>query len=389
VESLSVPPGGSPAEQCRLLLAAVSAWLETLAPARTLADAIFAELQVSDLACFEAVNAEYAKAFRSQPPARVCIQTPLPEALHLRLRLLLREASSTLEAQSLRVQSISTWAMACIGPYSQAFRVGPLLFSAGVLGLIPHSMVLPTAAQAAVALPASDVAELAQWEAELWLLMRSLLAVLAEMGHKPSNVRMARIYTSASGIDSCRAICAAVLRYFGSHPEGAPLMAFAAVPRLPKDGCVEVQVVCASDEEPIPAVRTLQCCGGTVTAAIRCLGGSGTCRSWTCMVEFQRLRDVLLEDVAQAAAHCGSLLQEALLELTSEVGEAISGLNMGLEVQYSSPQLNPRSVEEVVGSAVRSCGGCFDGAAVSFMPVLSLGAHTRLRFLALVGPTGP
>eukprot|EP00971_Amphidinium_carterae_P310012 6160418-Amphidinium_carterae.1 len=38
--------------------------------------------------------------------------------------------------ENLRVQSISTWAMACIGPYSQAVRLGDLLLTSGVLGRV-------------------------------------------------------------------------------------------------------------------------------------------------------------------------------------------------------------------------------------------------------------
>lgn len=133
------------------MLLAVEAWLKEKY-GRTLREAIFAEVQVADLTCFESVNAAYATHFVEEPPARVCIQTPLPEGVRIRFRFFLSEAAKVSDGRSgLRVQSISTWAMASIGPYSQARRNGcdgGLLVSSGVLGLVPHSMVLPTTEQA-------------------------------------------------------------------------------------------------------------------------------------------------------------------------------------------------------------------------------------------------
>lgn len=43
---------------------------------------------------------------------------------------------------TLHVQSISHWAPANIGPYSQAVRVGDFVYLAGQIGLVPGSMQL-------------------------------------------------------------------------------------------------------------------------------------------------------------------------------------------------------------------------------------------------------
>ena len=44
--------------------------------------------------------------------------------------------------QVLHVQSISSWAPSCIGPYSQASMLGGLLHMAGQIGLDPPTMQL-------------------------------------------------------------------------------------------------------------------------------------------------------------------------------------------------------------------------------------------------------
>ena len=185
----------SAAAQCDALLQEVSKWL--ISQERCLRDVAFAEVQVSDLSCFEAVNAVYARHFEENPPARVCIETPLPRGIDVRLRLLLRPHQGASPRDALRVQSISTWAMACIGPYSQVQRpMANMLCSSGVLGLVPHSMSLPAALEG-----------LQQYEAELWMLMRSLHNVLQVMGSGFQEISLAQVYATA-GVDSTRSFSA-------------------------------------------------------------------------------------------------------------------------------------------------------------------------------------
>lgn len=50
---------------------------------------------------------------------------------------------STQTRSALHVRSLSYWAPANIGPYSQAVRVGERLFVAGQIGLIPASLSIP------------------------------------------------------------------------------------------------------------------------------------------------------------------------------------------------------------------------------------------------------
>lgn len=62
-------------------------------------------------------------------PCRVCVQAPLPAGQLLQMDCLLHDWIDPLEEgcfhqrEALHVQSLSHWAPANIGPYSQAFRV--------------------------------------------------------------------------------------------------------------------------------------------------------------------------------------------------------------------------------------------------------------------------
>lgn len=84
-------------------------------------------LYLSNMQDYTAVNEVYAKSFTSHYPARVCVQADLPHPLFMQLDIaLLKTSNNSLPTSHLHVQSISHWAPANIGPYSQAFKVNSL-----------------------------------------------------------------------------------------------------------------------------------------------------------------------------------------------------------------------------------------------------------------------
>ncbi|CAD7957654.1 unnamed protein product, partial [Amoebophrya sp. A25] len=111
---------------------------------------LFVDLQLADVAAdFGEVNKLYSSVLfpnKIRPPSRCCYQTSLPPGVKLRLDRKKKIDVAT-EVATTHVQSVSGWAMACIGPYAQAVRRhhDGLFLSAGVLGLIPHAMILPSA----------------------------------------------------------------------------------------------------------------------------------------------------------------------------------------------------------------------------------------------------
>lgn len=376
VDTFDLSRDGTPAEQCAALLTAVSAWLAGLE--RDLKHVVHCEVQVSDLGCFGPMNSEYARFFDIEPPSRVCIQTTLPEGLLLRLRILVRDAGKDDEAlkfQSLRVQSISTWAMPCIGPYSQATRIGPFLFSAGVLGLIPHSVVFPTFEQLAKHLPdRSGRGDMQQWEVELWLLMRSLHNVLKEMGSSFGEARLACVYTV--GERNFAAVSQLVLAYMQREdPHAAPLIALAEVPRLPKDGRIEINLVC-SPSETAAQIASVPSGPDAPVAVSRPLQGAWVCSSES-GVQVQGA-DVSGAQIARCAEQCVTAVWRQLQENVGDVPGEFS-----LQVQYaftSAHCLVSTAVEEAVASILMT-----EKCAISYMPVSYLGAGIHLRVVALTG----
>ena len=106
-------------------------------------------LQISEMSCFGAVNQAYCHFFLNDlnRPSRVCIAGKfLNENQHVSIECLLdrrkAEKSHIYANSTLFVQSVSEWAPACIGPYSQATAQERILRLAGQIALIPSNMEL-------------------------------------------------------------------------------------------------------------------------------------------------------------------------------------------------------------------------------------------------------
>ncbi|KAG2152366.1 meiotically up-regulated 71 protein [Suillus cothurnatus] len=90
---------------------------------------------------FAAANKAYAKLFGVSPPSRACVGVDLPEGVGMMLECIARKDNTR---RALHVQSLSYWAPANIGPYSQAVTVEPYVFVSGQIGLLPPSLTLPS-----------------------------------------------------------------------------------------------------------------------------------------------------------------------------------------------------------------------------------------------------
>jgi len=74
---------------------------------------------------FALVNAVYVTFFGASPPARACVAVDLPSPTRVKLDCIAYNENSPADRQALHVQSLSYWAPANIGPYSQAIVVRP------------------------------------------------------------------------------------------------------------------------------------------------------------------------------------------------------------------------------------------------------------------------
>lgn len=175
---------------------------------------LFVEVQVSDISLFALVNQQYSSIFTSEPPARVTIQSALPDGVMCRIRVVY----SPSKFRRLHVQSISTWAMACIGPYAQSVTAGSTCLTSGVLGLIPHSMTLPPGG----------------WEAELILALRSLCNVVDVAGPLADTRKVAIVHVTPSA-GSLIEVEERVKQYLPTFQ-----VLVVRVPALPRGACIEV-----------------------------------------------------------------------------------------------------------------------------------------------------
>ncbi|KRT83502.1 hypothetical protein AMK59_3151, partial [Oryctes borbonicus] len=108
-------------------------------------------MYISDMSQFAELNRLYGEVLNHvNPPTRACVQVPLPGNCPVILEAVSWNGNVTsnatgdlqTERYTMHVQSVSHWAPANIGPYSQVVKVGDLMYLAGQIGLVPGSMQL-------------------------------------------------------------------------------------------------------------------------------------------------------------------------------------------------------------------------------------------------------
>lgn len=94
---------------------------------------------VKDMSMYNEINSSYLKVIEGpNPPVRICLGTSLNE----KTPIAMYAVAYSHEKHTMHVQSLSHWAPANIGPYSQAIRIGDIIYVAGQIGLVPGSLKL-------------------------------------------------------------------------------------------------------------------------------------------------------------------------------------------------------------------------------------------------------
>lgn len=75
------------------------------------------------MSLFPDINQIYSTYFGISPPSRACVEVPLPSHIRLVLNAVCWDMDVQAHRHALHVQSVSYWAPANIGPYSQAVMV--------------------------------------------------------------------------------------------------------------------------------------------------------------------------------------------------------------------------------------------------------------------------
>ncbi|KAG0666386.1 hypothetical protein C6P46_004956 [Rhodotorula mucilaginosa] len=280
LSEIVAPPTGRNAEieqevqacfqELEVLLAANEASLLDLAHLT-----VYLSPSAETMALFPRINAVYATYFGTSPPTRACVAVPGPqEAGAQRVKLegvarVSQEAAapdSDSERKALHIQSMSYWAPANIGPYSQSINTGGKTHIAGQIPLIPASLTLPPGP---VETPQSSVAESAfSFHAALALqhLTRIVACSSPSESARPESILawLAPCPSEAIWRRRVAACRAAWTAYTGD--ESAPFLAVEAA-ALPRGAAVEWQATWTSpasavdgdsdDEEESAARKTL------------------------------------------------------------------------------------------------------------------------------------
>lgn len=103
-------------------------------------------LFVRDMTEYAKLNSLYVHAINCiNAPVRVCVEIPLPAETPIVIEAVAHKQPSSDNSsprRTMHVQSISHWAPASIGPYSQAIMIGDIIYIAGQIPLVPGTMVL-------------------------------------------------------------------------------------------------------------------------------------------------------------------------------------------------------------------------------------------------------
>ena len=216
----------------------------------TVADVASLTLVLPDISAFSSINAAYARHLpASSPPSRACLQLPTPSLL---VDMVLVSPASPLARSSLHVQSVSKWAPACIGPYSQCVAAGPLLWLAGQIGLEAWSMEVTR----------DEREDGAREVAEVW---RNCSAVLTAMRSSLSCCLLTVVFVASNHPSLVHTLRSSYLQLSG------PVLTF-FVPALPRAAAVEVQHIAYQPSSTLRAAsgRDTLPVGDSAAMRLRC-----------------------------------------------------------------------------------------------------------------------
>ncbi|XP_042300383.1 diphthine--ammonia ligase isoform X3 [Sceloporus undulatus] len=229
-----------------------------------LTDIILVHLYMKSMKDFAVINSVYMTAFDLCPPARVCLEAPLPEGMMFQMDCLAHKYGEMVgdvpcyQKQVMHIQSISHWAPANIGPYSQCIQIGDVLYCAGQIALVPCTMQLTNAGV----------------EAEALLSLNHVEKVLKAMSHGAElhHILMANCYvTDYKYISVAQAAWQKKLRELKqaededmNEPATYGEVAVVVVPFLPRAASVEWHVIAVVDKqqqrEKLVLMRSLESC---------------------------------------------------------------------------------------------------------------------------------
>jgi len=249
-------------------------------------DALICNLYLRSMDNFGAVNSVYCRyVTKVCPPSRVCVQLELPAGQEVQLDALFAAGEPRPARATLHVQSLSEWAPPCIGPYSQGVALRGLLFMAGQISLNPPSLAIvagglrPETRQALRNCEAAAVALSTS-------MRRGLLSLTCVLSGRTGANAAAAVQEEfeafiaeapprdddddeADGEEADETAGEAYLDEYIRPPDmpppgWRPLLAYAVVPRLPKEALIEFVpfAVSAKEAAMLGALQSADLCHG-------------------------------------------------------------------------------------------------------------------------------
>lgn len=329
-------------------------------------DIVLVHLYVKNMDDFAELNTVYKKHFGINPPARVCVQAPLPDGQLLQMDCLLEQWTKPQEEgcfhrrEALHVQSLSHWAPANIGPYSQALRVNELVFCAGQIALVPCTMEL------------LKDGTMTQARLSFTHVQKVLEAVIP--GLTLSHIIQPHCYTThPKNVPLIQAVWRDMLKsteeeedfLVGPKSDPCPLLVV-VVPDLPKGGAVELHVTAVQDD---PSHRTS--CHMTTNlphGSLECHGVISANGQSGCLSMSLVGANLVISDVESAVESIGTTFRKAMKEIGAEMvplcarvfykcdhplaTHIIKGLNETFSLGESSPAIAAVPVLDLCDSQI-------------------------------------
>ncbi|XP_069772758.1 diphthine--ammonia ligase isoform X3 [Narcine bancroftii] len=320
----------------------------------TLSDIILLHLYIKDIRDFGIINSVYQSYFNLNPPARVCVESPLPDGVLLQIDCLVHKPESMfqdvtcLQKEVMHVQSISHWAPANIGPYSQSVKIGDEIFCAGQIGLVPCTMQLIKGG--------------AKPEAVLSLSHVQKILEAMKSGTKLSNILLANCYvTDKKYVSIVQNVWQKGIKGHIEEDEGYGMMegvpgilVVAVVPHLPKGAAVEWHIIAltssACERKSFILNKKLECyeidCEVVMSSSL-----SSIAISLTLSLHMSSVNSLSLKIALQEFA---VVFQQAMDKIPQDV------LPLCFKIFYCEGTVNPsllqrdlaRSLEDLLGSRV-------------------------------------
>ncbi|XP_052211027.1 diphthine--ammonia ligase [Diospyros lotus] len=227
---------------------------------------LYIHLYIADMSNFAEANETYVSFITQEKcqfgvPSRSTIEIPLLQVGLGRAYIEVLVANDQ-SKRVLHVQSISSWAPSCIGPYSQATLHKDILHMAGQLGLDPPTMLLCGGGPTAELEQALENSEAVAKCFHCSVYTSTILFVIYCSAHVPSSERITiqdKLQTFLKTMKS---------QYLQNENKSDvldPIILYVLVPDLPKRASVEVKpVLYAADTESKIEILKQELCGEPV-----------------------------------------------------------------------------------------------------------------------------